>query len=183
MNTRNGKFISIIELDKTYNISYFGQPPSAAVYRIQRKTHQGTNGYFVGKVYYPVPNSIRVTAKNNVVKTYRVDEAVDLHTKKDTCGAHTYFYQNNTVHFVVNGDYDCDVKVELVNSVQVTARFSTTVPDFIADNGVSRFIDRICAFLGISTDRLKIVDVREGSAIVEFYIEEDTMESSSSTMS
>lgn len=182
MNTRNAKFISVMELDKAYNISYGSQPPSSALYRIQRKTLQGTAGYFIGQVYFPVPNSVRVTAKSRVVRTFRTDEQVDLHTKKDVCGAHTYFYENHTIHFVVSGEYDCEVKLELINSIQVTTRFSTTVAEFLNDNGASRFIDRICAFLGISTDRLKIVEVREGSAIIEFFIEEDSMVSASSSL-
>ena len=84
-------------------MSYGSQPPSSSVYKIQRKTLQGTNGYFIGQIYFPVPNSIRVTAKNKVLKTYRMDQNIDLHTKSHLCGAHTFFWTNHTIHFVVTG--------------------------------------------------------------------------------
>jgi len=36
-------------------------------------------------------------------------------------------------------------------------RLAVTVDEFFNSNKDSTFVDRVCAFLGISTDRLKIV--------------------------
>lgn len=53
--------------------------------------------------------------------------------------------------------------------VKLTARLSIPVMDFFNNNGPTTFITNICAFLNIDPGRLKIVGVREGSAIVTAY--------------
>lgn len=47
--------------------------------------------------------------------------------------------------------------------VQINLRLSVTVDEFYDDDVQTSFVNRICAFLGISTDRLKIVGIRESS--------------------
>lgn len=50
-------------------------------------------------------------------------------------------------------------------------RLESTVEDFYANNMQASFIDKMAAFLGIPMDRIRIVNVRAGSAIVDFAIE------------
>lgn len=50
-------------------------------------------------------------------------------------------------------------------------RLETTVEDFYKNNMAASFVDKMAAFLGISMDRIRIVNVRSGSAIVDFYVE------------
>jgi len=50
----------------------------------------------------------------------------------------------------------------------------TTVEDFYANNMAASFVDKMAAFLGISMDRIRIVNVRSGSAIVDFYVESES---------
>jgi len=50
-------------------------------------------------------------------------------------------------------------------------RLETTVADFYTNNGPAKFIDKIAAFLKIETANLKIVSIRSGSAIVDFFID------------
>ena len=52
----------------------------------------------------------------------------------------------------------------------LTVRLEFTVKEFFADEGVSRFSDRMTAVLGIHRADLKVVQVYEGSAIVEFQV-------------
>lgn len=86
---------------------------------------------------------------------------------------------------ITKGD-DCIVTTTVINSVQVAMRLETTVEDFYANNMAASFVDKMAAFLGISMDRIRIVNVRSGSAIVDFTVDsentsEDASESSAMT--
>lgn len=54
--------------------------------------------------------------------------------------------------------------------MRVSARLQTTVEEFFAQNGTEKFIDRVCAFLNITRDRLKLISVLPGSAILDFFV-------------
>lgn len=74
---------------------------------------------------------------------------------------------------MLTGDKACQVRVSLTNSIQLTARFSMDINDFFIDDGQTKFIDRMCAILGIvDTSRLKIVGIYNGSVIIKAYIDE-----------
>lgn len=51
------------------------------------------------------------------------------------------------------------MRVTLTSSVQVTARLSVNITTFYDTIGVTTFLDQMSAFLGITTDRLKIVGI------------------------
>ena len=89
------------------------------------------------------------------------------------CGSNKFFYFNNTIHFVITGSAACQVRVSLTNSIQLTARFSMGVSDFFAADGLTKFVDRICALLNIQdTSRVKVVGVYTGSTLVQAVIDE-----------
>ena len=56
-------------------------------------------------------------------------------------------------------------------------RLEWTLKEFYADGGVTRFVDRLAASLGISANRIKTVTVYEGSVILDFEIISDPKES------
>lgn len=60
----------------------------------------------------------------------------------------------------------------------VSIRMKMDPEDFYNDEGETKFVDRMALFLGIPTDKLKIVDVRKGSTIVDLVIliDEETKE-------
>jgi len=66
------------------------------------------------------------------------------------------------------------VRTLIVNSVKVAMRLETTVEDFYANNMAASFVDKMAAFLGISMDRIRIVNVRAGSAIVDFSVDSES---------
>lgn len=76
---------------------------------------------------------------------------------------------------MVTGASDCQVRLSVTNNIQVTARIQTTVQEFFNNGGVTKFVDRMCAFLNITTDRLKVVGVFSGSAVVDYYIVENSL--------
>lgn len=57
----------------------------------------------------------------------------------------------------MTGAPDCVVFVNLIDSVSINFKLQMSVDDFFNNNQDSNFVDRVCSFLGISTDRLKIV--------------------------
>ncbi len=87
------------------------------------------------------------------------------------CGSNKFFYKNYTIHFIVTGDPNCKVRVSLTNSIQLTARFSMDINQFFADDGVTKFINRMCALLQITDySRVKVVGVYAGSVTIVSYI-------------
>lgn len=83
------------------------------------------------------------------------------------CGSNKFFYKNYTIHFVVTGDINCQVRVTLTDSIQLTAKFDMDIDDFFREDGVTKFIDRMCALFKITDkSRMKVVGVFEGSTIL-----------------
>ena len=170
LNKRFGRFLSIIKLNSTYNLTYTAMPPVKMQFQIQKRTPQGDNNNFiVAKQHYPLPNMIQIKV-NGVVKDPILVTDSGLSRTLDTkvCGDNAYFFTNYTIHFVVTEDRDCLVEVSLTETIQLTTRFSIDVADFFANNKLSSFISNLCALLGITdTSRVKVVGVFDGSTIVQ----------------
>lgn len=168
-----GRFLSIVQLYKIYNMSFEAQPPIDMLFSFSLPSLSGDNSQWVGiKIYYPIPNAIQVTHSKNGSKTRAIlaTDNDNITNYVSECGTNKYFYKNNTIHFIVTADASCTVRVSLTSSVQVTARLSLDINKFYENNGITTFIDLMSAFLGVTTDRLKIVGVYSGSTIVDFVI-------------
>ena len=64
------------------------------------------------------------------------------------------------------------MRVSLTNSIQLTARFDMNINDFFKDDGVTKFVNRMCALLQITDfSRVKVVGVYAGSVLVTTFIE------------
>jgi hypothetical protein len=111
-------------------------------------------------VQYQLPLSLQVTVNDVVIKPYIVEDNKDLRTVSNICGANTFFYLNRTIHYVMNGDPACQPHVQIMNSVFITMRLKMSVTDFFSNDVGSSFVNKVCAFLGVSTDKLKIVGVQ-----------------------
>ena len=92
-------------------------------------------------------------------------EELDMHSHKTDCGANKYDHKNRILLFVVTAN-NCEVTVDFTNSLQLSTHLNIDPEQFFASNGATNFIDRMAALLEISTDRIKIVDVRKGSTIL-----------------
>ncbi len=125
-------------------------------------------------MYYPRPNSIRVQNKLGIVKPISLlDNNGETPLNTSLCGSNKFFYQNYTIHFVLTGDKNCQVRVSLTNSIQLNARIDMDINDFFRNDGKTLFIDRMCAVLGITDySRVKIVGVYAGSVNIVAYIDE-----------
>jgi hypothetical protein len=156
-------------------MSFAAFPPLDMKFQIQRRLYEGNNSDWVGvKIYYPFPNSIRVQANGVTIPPISLlanNGEGPLNVSR--CGSNKFFYQNYTIHFIVTGDVNCQVRVTLTNSIQLTARFAMDIGDFFNKDGQTKFIDRMCALLGITDiSRVKVVGVLSGSTAVTAYIDE-----------
>ena len=175
MNRRLARFVSTIQLFKTYNMTFESEPPIDMRFQIQQKTTTGNNSdWIIVKLYYPRPNSIRVQNRFGIVKPITLlDNNGENPLNTSICGSNKYFYQNYTIHFVITGAKDCQVRVSLTNSIQLNARIDMDINLFFASDGQTKFIDRMCAVLGITdTSRVKIVAIFSGSVDIVATIDE-----------
>jgi len=56
----------------------------------------------------------------------------------------------------------------------VTMHLTVDINDFYKNNGLTTFVDKMSAFLGIPTNRMRIVNVRSGSVYIDHMILSDT---------
>ena len=177
LNKRLGRFISIVTLNKHYDMEFESEPPADMRLQFQRrKLETGENDvYMVVRLTHARPNSIRVMNGGSIIKPISLlDNDGENPLDTTVCGSNKYFYENNTIHFVVTGQMGCMVRVSLTNSLKLTARFSMDINDFFTAQGETKFVDRLCALLGITdTSRVKIVGIHTGSTIVTAVIEEN----------
>jgi len=141
-------------------------------FQLQRRTTAGNNSDWIAvTIYYPVANAIIVLiGQTPVNSTILATSDEDVTNRSTICGASKYFYTNGTIAFIVTGDMDCQVRVTLTSNVQITSRLMVPIDTFFNSGGVATFLDLMCAFLNITTDRLKVVGVYSGSTVVDFYV-------------
>lgn len=58
---------------------------------------------------------------------------------------------------------------------------TVNIDTFYANNGLTSFVDKMCAFLGIPTNQLRIANVRSGSVYIDFNVITSNASSASST--
>lgn len=171
MNHRLARFVSTIRLGQVYNMTFSAQPPSDMQFKIQQRTLAGNASDWVAiRIYYPVANAITVMIGRTPVDSILATSTEDVTNRTSVCGANKYFYKNGTIAFIVTGDPACQVRVSLNSNVQITARLMVNINTFFDNGGVATFVDRMCSFLNITTDRLKVVGVYEGSTVVDFAV-------------
>ena len=168
------RFVSVIQLFQMYNMTFESEPPIDMRFQIQQRTTTGNNSdWLIVKLYYPRPNSIRVQNRFGVVKPITLlDNNGQNPLNTSQCGSNKYFYQNYTIHFVITGAKDCQVRVSLTNSIQLNARIDMDIDAFFAADGQTKFIDRMCAVLGITDySRVKVVGIYRGSTLLRISID------------
>ena len=147
-------------------MTFTSMPPEDMTFKMQKRLPQGNaSDWVIVKLMYPQPNSIRVEVNGQAIRPISLlDNNGEGALNTSLCGSNKFFYQNYTIHFVVTGDPNCKVRVTLTNSIQLTARFAMNIDDFFNEDGVTKFINRMCALLQINdTSRVKIVGIYTGS--------------------
>ena len=95
-----------------------------------------------------------------VIPSFASSLPEDLLNHTGACGANNYFYENNTIHFVITGDISCLVQIRLVNSVRISIRLTMKLEDVYNTGYQTNFINMMAAFLNIPTDRMRIVGIK-----------------------
>lgn len=141
--------------------------------KLQKRLPEGNSSdWVIVKLMYPKPNSIRVEVNGQGIRPIQLKDNETKLLDTTQCGSNKFFYKNNTIHFVVTGHSSCKVRVTLTNSIQLTTKFDMNIDDFYKDDGVTKFINRLCALLQITdTSRVKVVGVWSGSVNVVANIE------------
>jgi len=77
-----------------------------------------------------------------------------------SCGAHIYTPDTRTLEMVLTKDDECLIEVSVVNVVQINMRLDSSPEDFFKNDMAGSFMAKMASFLGISMDRIRIVNVR-----------------------
>ena len=171
-------------------MSFTAQPPAELQVQIQKRQPLGErNHYIIARIYYPLPNSIRVKFNNKIVDPILLTDynntaagtQKDLNTSQ--CGSNIYYYTNRTISFVVTSEIDCIITVEVTESIQLTTHFAADISTFFSSNStITNFINNLCALLQITdTSRVKIVGVFNGSTTITTSITPTTNNSGTGT--
>lgn len=65
---------------------------------------------------------------------------------------------------------DCELLIKLVDVVSVNAKLDMNFDDFFKNDGPTRFIDNMAAYLGIDPSKIKIAKIVPGSVIIDFIV-------------
>lgn len=101
-------------------------------------------------------------------------EIVNLLDHTDRCGAAIYDNQWDTIRIMFNKDPDCDLNIVMVSAIKVEMKFDLSYDDFFSNGHDQTFTSGVADFLGISMDRIRIVNIRAGSTIIDYYIMPDS---------
>lgn len=71
----------------------------------------------------------------------------------------------------------CLIEVKPKDAVLSNVRMDWTMDEFYAAGGVTSFVDRVAASLGIHASQFKVVAVYTGSVVVDYQINVDTSSS------
>ena len=84
------------------------------------------------------------------------------------CGEHRYVGVENILQFWI--EPECTLFVYPRDAIMLAIRLEWTVKEFFQADGIGKFTDRMAAVLGVHKADLKVVQVYEGSVIVEFQV-------------
>lgn len=155
-----------------YEVYYTGTPPES-----QHFVVFGDSTGFIIKIVYSNSNSYQIqtsesngkpisqTMWNDVLGTY------EPLSSSSRCGDNRYLGTQNILEFyIIPG---CDIYIKPLNAIQLGVRLDFDFDTFFEQGGVTTFIDNMAAVLGVHKADLKVVEVYEGSVIIDFKVIEN----------
>jgi hypothetical protein len=164
---RLSQFHSLVQTNKDdYDITYRGTLPNKMRLQLQ---HADATDYIVAKQRYTTPRTIKVTNKNtgNLIRPTVYRTGVTLNSS-DSCGSNIYNGAGQTIQFLLTGDTNCELYLEVTNSVKGSVRYSMDIDEFFKQDGPTKFVDNLVMILGIDPSRVRVTSVERGSSIVNF---------------
>jgi hypothetical protein len=122
------------------------------------------------KIPYPIAGSIQVSA-DGVAQPYTAwDDALGApgELQKTQCGENRFVGVENYLEFYITPD--CEIGIEPRDAIMTTVRLQWSLDEFYEDGGVTTFVDRLAASLGIESYQIKTISVYQGSVIIEYII-------------
>lgn len=165
---REQRFPTFMDISRNYTIEYTGSPPKKQKFSLYSdSTQQGTlitikypdTGSY--KIYNEMQELVEPTDWDYTTETWAVPTGRE-------CGENRYVGIENILQFWI--EPDCTLFVYPRNAVMLAIRLEWTVKEFYEADGIGKFTDRMAAVLGIHKADLKVVQVFEGSVIIEFQI-------------
>lgn len=158
-----------MDVSKDYTIEYTGTPPRDQRFTLYSDTtepgmlitipYPEAGAY---KVYNAIDNSLaEPTDWDYTTETWAVPTG-------RYCGENRYVGVQNILQFWI--EPGCTLLIRPRDAIMLAIRLEWTLKSFYQDDGISIFTDRMAAVLGVHRGDLKIVQVYEGSVIVEFLV-------------
>lgn len=160
---------NLVKKGRVTRLQTSGAMPSGMAYQLLTSDHRD---WAVFQVQAEDPSTMVVLRENPFYSNgkeemrpvvLRVGDDLDMTAFSNDCGANHYDSATRTLHFVVRGIH-CKVTVEFANALELHTLLNISPEKFYDNDGVTTFIDRIAALLGISIDRIKVVGLSSGSA-------------------
>jgi len=123
------------------------------------------------RIPYPNAGSYTVWANGREMPYTPWDEAAGRHaalTEAAGCGENRFVGIENFLDFYLTPG--CSIEIKPRDAIMTSVRLEWTLEEFYADQGVTRFSDRVAAALGIHRSTVHVVAVYEGSVIIDFFI-------------
>lgn len=97
-------------------------------------------------------------------------EPIDLTNHKATCGASIYDSVQDTIAIVLNKDPDCDILIKMISAIKMNMKFDLDYTEFFSNDYETTLTNEMAEFLGLPPERVRIVNIRQGSTIVDTII-------------
>ena len=157
-----------MDISRNYTIEYTGTPPQKQKFSLYSdSSHKGT----LLKIRYPDAGAYKIyNEMQELVNPTDWDYTTEtwaVPTGKE-CGESRYVGVENFLEFWI--EPGCTVYVYPRDAIMVAIRLEWTLKEFFEEDSIGKFTDRMAAVLGIHKADLKVVQVFEGSVIIEFQI-------------
>lgn len=163
---RLSRFPVQIATGYSYVVQMSGTPPQAMRFDLKAEL-----GGIEIRIPYPNAGSYTVWANGQEMPYTPWDEALGRHaplTQAQGCGENRFVGVENFLDFFLTPG--CEIEIKPRDAIMTSVRLEWTLEEFYADQGVTRFSDRVAAALGIHRSTVHVVAVYEGSVVVDFFI-------------
>ena len=157
------------QVDQT--IEFSGTPPGKLKFRLHARS--GTPGFLV-TINYPNAGAYQLyNEDNNPIQPTEWDNSQQDwgEVSKTSCGEWRFLGVENRLEFFI--DPGCELTIYPRDAIMLGIRMEFTLAEFWEEGGVVTFVDRMAGVLGIHRADIKIVQVYEGSTVIEFMIVSD----------
>ena len=165
---RYQRFVSLIDVSRNYTIWYTGTPPKKQKFTLYSDSREP--GSLITLRYIDA----------GAYKLYHEDKTLAIPTDWDHdienwavptgkyCCENRFIGVYNILEFWLKPGCTCYVRPR--DAIMLAIRLEWTVKAFFQEGGIGKFTDRMAASLGIHKADLKVVQVYEGSVIVDFQV-------------